>query len=243
MNPSPAVFRRVLACCVCLYACQTLFSYTITGYKWPQDGGKGAEVELTYGFSNLLDGGFNTVLSNVELRTAVSEAFGLWSAVAPLSFVEVESPSTPVDAMIQIGYRTFDPLYASAIAFYPASIDDAVSGDIFFANNINDPFIWGLNTLYADDPFELDVLEVLVHEIGHSLGLGHEYNINAIMNPTLGNRFSGLGTGYLLEDDIAGIHAIYGERPNPQTVPDSSFRVHFMVILGILFYVRKRVGE
>lgn len=226
---------------VCLCACHTVLSYTITGYQWPQEGGRGSEIELSYGFSNLLDGGFRTVLSESDLKKAVAEAFALWSAVAPISFVEVDSPSSHYEAMIQIGYRTFDPLYASAIAFYPASIDDAISGDIFFANNINEPYIWGLNTPEADDPFELDVLEVLVHEIGHSLGLGHEFDANAIMNPTLGDRFSGLGTGFLLEDDIAGIHAIYGQRSSARAVPDGFFRPAFLALAGVLVIARRMV--
>ncbi|MDQ8185762.1 matrixin family metalloprotease [Pelagicoccus sp. SDUM812002] len=239
MLPTPRFFFNCLLCYVFLAGCQLSSSYTLSGYKWPQPDGLGTEIEVSYSFSNLLDGGFNTVLPNSELKEIVVEAFGLWSGVAPLAFVEVDSPVSHHYSNIEIGYRTFDPLYASAIAFYPASIDDALSGDIFFANNINDPYVWGKNTGVGDDPFELDVLEVLVHEIGHSLGLGHEFEADAIMNPTIGNRFSGSDTGYLLQDDIAGIQAIYGKRRSPQAVSDASLRGFAPVVLGLLFVVRR----
>ncbi|KAE8664371.1 Metalloendoproteinase 1 [Hibiscus syriacus] len=52
------------------------------------------------------------------------------------------------------------------------------------------------------------VLEsVAVHEIGHVLGLGHSQDGNAIMFPSfqVGNTKKNLG-----QDDINGLHALYG---------------------------------
>lgn len=197
-------------------------AFTITGSQWAQPGGPGTEITITYGFSNFLDGGFNTVLTPAELRAPIREAFDLWAAVAPLSFVEVVDPAPPsgldigYDAAghpdIMIGYHDFGTSSGSAHALFPFSTTAGLAGDIHFRQDINTPFVWGLNTPAPDDPFELDLLEIMLHEIGHSLGLGHENGVDAIMNSSVKNRFSGLGTGYLLPDDIAGIQAIYGVR-------------------------------
>jgi hypothetical protein len=49
---------------------------------------------------------------------------------------------------------------------------------------------------------------VVLHELGHSLGLNHETNTIAVMNPTIGN--PPLTT--LQTDDINGIRAVYGAK-------------------------------
>ena len=56
---------------------------------WPQPGGKGTDVVITYSFSNLFDGGFNTTLPATDLREATAAALAVWSRYAPLNFFEV----------------------------------------------------------------------------------------------------------------------------------------------------------
>ena len=51
------------------------------------------------------------------------------------------------------------------------------------------------------------LLAIAVHEFGHVLGLGHSYEINAIMFP---GYFEGT-PAYLRQDDIDGIRAIYSK--------------------------------
>jgi hypothetical protein len=52
-------------------------------------------------------------------------------------------------------------------------------------------------------------LGAAIHEIGHTLGLGHSNDPTANMYPVF-HRFAGLGTGHLFPDDIAGIQLLYG---------------------------------
>jgi hypothetical protein len=54
-----------------------------------------------------------------------------------------------------------------------------------------------------------DILGAAIHEIGHTLGLGHT-DLAGVNMYWIFHRFQGLGTGQLFPDDIAGIQAIYG---------------------------------
>ena len=53
-----------------------------------------------------------------------------------------------------------------------------------------------------------NLYSVLVHEIGHVLGLGHSFVNGAIMNPVY-QRYT--GTLALHEDDINGMRMLYGK--------------------------------
>lgn len=48
-----------------------------------------------------------------------------------------------------------------------------------------------------------------VHEIGHSLGLGHSSDPKAVMFPTY--KYVDINTFRLSADDIRGIQSLYGE--------------------------------
>jgi len=190
--------------------------------KWSQPNGLGSLVTLTYSFNNLLDGGLKDS-SGVSLpadliRGSIEEALGLWASVAPLKFVEVpDEGREPVTISEypagQFGQIRFSHLYyngpdpatgsptAKAVAQYPAP-NRNLAGDVFFDDG--DPW-QEFGTLH-----EPDVLGAAIHEIGHTLGLAHSSVTTANMY-WIFTRYSGLGTGKLQPDDIAGIQSIYGE--------------------------------
>lgn len=169
-------------------------------------------IALTYSYSNLLDGGLQTMLTPGQLRAATEEALGLWSTYAPIHFFELADAGPPPSdadyspagaADIRIGHH--DAL--SSHAYFPWA-PGGLARDIHLRTRHVDPFYWG----FGDDPspYAIDVVATLVHELGHALGLGHYEGEPSIMNATLVWTYAGLGTAFLFPRDISSIQSLYG---------------------------------
>jgi hypothetical protein len=182
---------------------------------------------LTYSFSNLLDQSFPGALTDTDIRASTAEAFGLWSQYAPLHFVErTDSGPPPSDSEyvrgphpdIRMGYHFIDDETMLAHAYLPWNTDESgLSGDIHF--NAMSAFSWSIGGGFPG----IDFLEVITHEIGHALGVGHILYADAIMQPYHNNRFRGPGTAYLLAPDILAIRSLYGSGVGSvQPVPEPS---------------------
>jgi hypothetical protein len=192
-------------------------AYVVTGSKWPQPGGLGSLVTLTYSFENMFDGGLlmpnGEPLPNSLIRGSIEEAMGLWSSVAPLRFVEVADNGLPYgNPAAQYGQIRFRHIYlngpdpappalpiAKAQAYFPSG--GVYAGDVEYDHSDR----W---QEFGTLPFP-DILGATIHELGHSLGLNHT-NLEDANLYWIFTRCSGLGTGQLHADDIAGIRSIYG---------------------------------
>ena len=164
---------------------------------------------MTFAF----DDGFGVNgISTDEAKSLVIEGMQTWSSYAPLDFIEESDPGSGdrVDIFIESG-NIDGRGNTLAFAFFPTV------GDIKFDSSEG----WNTDTF----------LETAVHELGHALGLDHEGDTDAIMNPVLGNRFDD-GEAFLFDDDIRGIQSLYGSgqgsvttlgsnSPTPSPTPDT----------------------
>jgi hypothetical protein len=168
---------------------------------------KWAKVEITYYFVN----GTDKLDGNIE-NDVIRQAFGLWSSQTPLRFTEVSSEA---DADISIGWAVGehgdgDPFDGQgdvlAHASFPNPYDDS---QVFL--HFDDEEHW-----VNSDTQDVDMLTVAAHEIGHTLGLAHSSALNALMYPS----YSGPHR-FLDDDDIAGVHELYGVASDPPSAPES----------------------
>ncbi|KAG4069032.1 hypothetical protein HA402_008343 [Bradysia odoriphaga] len=148
--------------------------------------------DLTYKITS-----YSNKLSTSEVNDVIAEAFNAWSAVTDLTFRKIDSDKPDIDikfAEQNHGCRkTFDGprgILGHASKRY-VHFDDSEN----WSTQINS----GSVNLYS----------IAVHEIGHSLGLGHSTFVESIMYHRY--RPSNVITK-LHRDDIDGIQKLYGAK-------------------------------
>ena len=167
--------------------------FVTSGSSW-------ANTNLTFAYNE-----FTPELSQAEVRTAISDAFALWSAVTPLRFTEVALNANP-DIVIRFvsgdhgdgANNAFDGASGTlAHAFFPPPGGGSFAGDTHF----DEAETWTVNL----PPTGIDLMTVAAHEFGHALGLDHSEVAGALMAPFYTGAHRNLEA-----DDIAGIQSIYG---------------------------------
>ncbi len=178
-------------------------SAAFTEYRAISQWGK---LEVTYFFVN-----GTGKISGEEEETLIKQAFDLWAQHTPLTFTEVANRS---EADIVIGWATGDhgdgdpfdgPGDVLAHASFPNPYDD---GQVFL--HFDDDERWVNSTSQ-----NVDLLTVAAHEIGHTLGLAHSNDRDALMYPSYSGPHRFLG-----EDDIAGVQSLYGVASAPPHAPE-----------------------
>jgi hypothetical protein len=170
--------------------------------------GVGCDVEFigcrTTALNAFLPSGFTR---QIEL------AFDAWAKVAKLKFVQVADDGAAFNAAtrsgdIRIGAYTDVDTDRLAHAYFPPFNGLSAAGDIF----LDDAEHWKIG--FGGPGY--DLFQVVSHEIGHSLGLDHTPNPDALMHAVYTEAFRGLRA-----DDIAGVRFLYGARapiPEPSTL-------------------------
>lgn len=249
---------------VALLSANFATAYSLQGGQQPQPGGDGAALTVTYSYNNFLDGGLKNLggisLTPEFLRDATEEAFGLWASIAPIHFVEVPDVGTPVFTSNTSAYLSYSASdfgsirlnhrfingtdaqngmpVAKAVAWFPSN-GNHIGSDIHFDHG--DP--WEV----IGTPSAPDILGILTHEIGHTLGIGHSAFDGAVMFPAALRRM-GPGTGLLTADDMNAVLAIYGSGVGSVTplisVPEpGAMMIAVLGLLGVGYSGRwRRVG-
>lgn len=150
-------------------------------------------------------------LTDDQVRETLARAFRVWERAADLKFTEAASPPGDLEIRFESGDHgdgdAFDGGGGTlAHAFFPRQ--GRISGDIHF----DDGERWTLGSFRG-----INLTQVAVHEIGHSLGLEHSNVRGAIMFPS----YEGYRPDLELDkDDIRGIQTLYGppqgEAPEPE---------------------------
>ena len=164
------------------------------------------KLDITYVFAN----GTGQLDGEVE-RDLVRRAFALWAEQTALTFTEV----TDNNADIVIGWAAGDhgdgdpfdgPGDVLAHASFPNPYDNS---QVFL--HFDDDERW-----VDSETRNVDLLTVAAHEIGHTLGLAHSNDPDALMFPS----YSG-PRRFLGDDDIAGVQSLYGVASAPQPAPEA----------------------
>lgn len=152
-----------------------------------------------------------------KIRSLIALAFDDWAQETNLDFYEV-SNNKSADIVITFEgrykeyYNTFLCVMSNdalAHAFPPGK--HRVSGDI----HVSEFIIWDYETLtgQTSDWGLKSFFTTILHEIGHSLGLGHSKDENALMYP-----YESPFNNRITEDDSKAIQILYGKPKRGQLI-------------------------
>ncbi|VDD92008.1 unnamed protein product [Enterobius vermicularis] len=161
------------------------------------------KTDLTYSIES-----FSTDLPREEVRDAIAKAYKMWSDVTPLNFREVPSNG---DIRVKFGAGSHgDPWPFDGSGGVLAHATFPKSGYLHFDEDED----WAYKDHNKLINYQyIDLLSVAIHEAGHTLGLEHSRDKNAIMAPfyqDVVDRYGNYVESKLARDDIEKIQDLYG---------------------------------
>ena len=201
------------------YTLQYTDSSNKTQIKWPNN-------RINLAFSSSLYAPPPNVKAGSDVVGALRRALASWSEAADVEFVETWSKEQSISAAGSSGdgisLITIADTVENIAPFVGASSDMSGRTRVFFtrtgsiteADMVLNPY-QQFSTDGTSGTYDLEA--TFAHEIGHLLGLEHSSVVGATMQPRQGrNGIYGLptfGPRTLSQDDVTGVRAIYGVRP------------------------------
>ncbi len=151
-------------------------------------------------------------ISGADEQDLVRAAFTLWANETPLTFAETSS-SSEADILIGWGegeHGDGDPFDGPGDVLAHASYPNPYTDKQVFLH-FDDAERW-----LDSESRNVDLMTVAAHEIGHTLGLDHSNDPNALMYPSYSEP-----RRFLDRDDIAGIQSLYGLASAPADAPET----------------------
>jgi hypothetical protein len=136
-------------------------------------------------------------------KSQIVASLNAWAVFANVTFTEVSDDGSAFNAagtagQIRFGGHAFDgPFGVLAHGYYPPANGLTAAGDIHF--DVLETWKIGFGGM------GFDILQVMMHEVGHALGLDHTPVPASLMNPFYSEAFLGAQA-----DDKAGAIFIYG---------------------------------
>ncbi|HTM47439.1 MAG TPA: matrixin family metalloprotease [Bryobacteraceae bacterium] len=203
----------VIACAGALTEEGPVAQYVAMSPGWLRTGAAGTAVGLQYFF-----GAMTPTLPEASVKSEIIRAFDEWARNGNIRFSAASGPTAA---------RTVNVFFASREHGDPYSFDGpgGVLAHTFYPAPPNPEPLAGDMHLDAEEAWRIgasiDVYSVVLHELGHSLGLGHSDLPSAVMYPFYKQ------SSALTADDIEGLQALYGAPQDaapsvPLSAPPSS---------------------
>src|SRR5438270_841844 len=209
------------------------WAYVFEGASWPA----GTIVVLRLGLGDV---GRTLIDGNTSWNTAAAPALNVWDQDiqrAQLTSVLSTASVSSGDGVNSVVFSDsiFGQSFGSgtlAVTYYRTQGSRMVEADILFNRGQNFDSYRGALRFGSNGYVIADIRRVMVHELGHVLGLAHPddhgQHVDAIMNSITSDRET------LPSDDIAGGQSLYGApAPTPTPTPSSSHLANISTRLNV----------
>lgn len=178
--------------------------------------------------------GLGSLMTTFDYLGQIQAAFNAWSAVANITFQYVSDSRSAFNVFDS----TTKPEPNIRIGAFPMGNDSSTLAVGYYPPNYTAPqrFLTGAGDIHLNSNklFEIgfagagyDLFQVVAHEIGHAVGLGHSDTSAALMYAFYSEAFSGPQA-----DDIAGARYLYGA-PLVSPVPEGgTWAAGLLIMVG-----------